>query len=70
VLRIVVLLLTSAAMAADTSAVYQRDSHSLVNRVYLAVATRTMDGVRYGVDIAEPFFQPTRLPGRYSYLLV
>ncbi|HEV8444283.1 MAG TPA: hypothetical protein VGQ27_12420 [Steroidobacteraceae bacterium] len=55
---ILILLVATMAGAADESAVYGRDPHSLANRLYLAVATRKLDGVRYGVDIAEPFFEP------------
>ena len=52
------LLIATAANAAESPAIYQRDPQSVVNRLYLAVATRTLDGIRYGVDIAEPYFGP------------
>lgn len=57
-LILAVVLAGATAATADESAIYGHDSRSLVNRVYLAIATRQLDGVRYGLDIAEPFFEP------------
>jgi hypothetical protein len=57
--NLVVLLLAAAGAAvAQQGSVYQHDPGALANRLYLAVATRERDGVRFGVDIAEPFFGP------------
>jgi hypothetical protein len=57
-LQVLLVGLLTATAAADQSAIYQRDAGSLVNRLYLAVATRQFEGMRYGIDIAEPYFGP------------
>lgn len=49
-------LITIASYAAETSvAIYDHDPTHLWNRLYEAIATRTEDGIKYGVDNSEPY---------------
>jgi len=49
-------LIASSADAADAPvAIYSSDPNHLWNRLYRAMAIRTLDGVEYGADIAEPY---------------
>jgi hypothetical protein len=49
-------LISSVADAADAPvAIYSSDPDHLWNRLYRAMAIRTLDGVQYGADIAEPY---------------
>lgn len=49
-------LISSFADAADGPvAIYSSDPNHLWNRLYRAMAIRTLDGVEYGADIAEPY---------------
>ena len=56
-------LISSVADAADAPvAICSPDPNHLWNRLYHAMAIRTLDGVQYGADIAEPY--PDDFDGR------
>jgi len=49
------LILGSAGAAETPATIYSPDPDHLWNRLYRAMAIRTLDGVQYGADISEPY---------------
>ena len=66
-----VLMLTCAGACANdaTGAIYDRNPEHPWNRLYRAIATRTVDGMEYGADGAEPYFDPVDDPAKLNAVL-
>ncbi|MGH8237555.1 MAG: hypothetical protein ACREXP_11105, partial [Steroidobacteraceae bacterium] len=59
-----------AALSAEAPAgVYDRDPQHLWNRLYRAIATRTVDGTEFGSDNSEPYLAPVEDVARLNAVL-
>jgi hypothetical protein len=58
------------ALSAEAPAgIYDRDPQHLWNRLYRAIATRTVDGIEFGSDNSEPYLAPVEDVARLNAVL-
>ena len=58
-----------ALSAEEPAGIYDRDPQHLWNRLYRAIATRTVDGTEFGSDNSEPYMAPVEDVARLNAVL-